>query len=58
MLIKSSFLTNTIHNAIKIIYIKKKKLDEEAVYITYTKTTFMLVDCTTKSVNSAQLFPV
>ncbi len=57
MLIKSSFLTYTIHNAIKIIYMKKK-LDEEAVYITYTKTTFMLVDCTTKSVNSARLFPV
>jgi hypothetical protein len=54
-LVKTSCLTDTIqHNAIKIAYLKEK-LDEDAICTAYTKTNFMVVDCTTKPVNGAQL---
>jgi hypothetical protein len=55
-LIKTSRLTDTVrHNAIKIAYLKEK-LDEAAICTAYTKTSLMVVDCTTKPVNGAQLF--
>jgi hypothetical protein len=42
------------HHAIKIAY-WKEKLDEEAICTAYTKTTLMVLDCTNKPVNGAQL---
>lgn len=54
-LIKTSHLTNTGHNnSIKIAYLKEK-LDEDAICTAYIKTSLIVVDCTTKPINGAQL---
>jgi hypothetical protein len=55
-LVKTSRLTDTVrHHAVKLAYLKEK-LDDHSICVAYTKTGMMMVDCTTKPVNGAQLY--
>jgi hypothetical protein len=55
-LVKTSRLTDTVcHHALKLAYLKEK-LDDHSICVAYAKTGMMMVDCTTKPINGAQLY--